>query len=524
MRARWFLLAIAIAYVALFARAIGFDYVWDDVHEIAQNPTLDGPLVGGLGATQMAKNDAALVELANLELAYDSYRPLLFASYWADVHLFGRGPAPLHATNLALGLLAIGLAYRVARRWLRDDRWALIVPALLALHPIAVEPVAYISGRADVLAAVFALAAIELALAAIDREATGGAIARALGAAGLFAASLASKEGAVALPLVVLALAAVRGRLARRWWVALALAVAGGAYLAVRAQIVTASAVGSGATGGAIRILPDVWLGYLRTAIAPIALSSEHRPTAMGLVGWVVVVALAGVVVLGLVRAGRTWRTHALATVAIGLAWMALLVAPAAVAIQMTGVIADRYLYLPLVGLGLALAAALRALAGSPRARAVYVGVGAWGLALVVLAALQVGTWRDNRALYQRAVDMEPDSSEAQYRRAYLDVLADDWQAALPRLTRAVELDDHNTRALNNLGVGLLRIGDFADAEPVLAKAVEQNPAYFRSWLNLGLARAELGRRAEGCAAIARALAINPSYAAARREQERRCR
>jgi Tfp pilus assembly protein PilF len=188
-------------------------------------------------------------------------------------------------------------------------------------------------------------------------------------------------------------------------------------------------------------------------------------------------------------------------------------------------VVADRYLYAPLLGLAIAIVLAGQlAIAARPRlARPLYAAGALWALLLLVIAWIQVPVWRDNRALYTHAVAMAPDSSNAHYRLAFLDVIAGDCASALPELELAVTLDATNVRAWNNLGVCYLRTQRFADAEPALAHAVEANPAHFRAWFNLGVARLALGKRAEGCAALRRAVEIRPSYDAALRELRASC-
>ena len=170
---RWILVAVVAAYGALYARAVDHDFVWDDVAEIANARSFDGPLLDGLRMTQVERIDPALAHTEGVVLAYDSYRPVLFASYWIEIHAWGRRPGPMHATNLAVGAIGILLAHALARRLLSAGA-ALAATAIFALHPMHVEAIAYISGRGDLFAGVLALAATLLALRA-------GSVARGVG-------------------------------------------------------------------------------------------------------------------------------------------------------------------------------------------------------------------------------------------------------------------------------------------------------------------------------------------------------
>jgi hypothetical protein len=509
------LLAVLLGvYLALFVRTLGHDFVWDDVHEIQDNAAFDGSLAGGLGSTQTERTDADLTQLQDVELSYDSYRPLLFVSYWIDIHLWGRSARALHAINVLLGALAILAAWLVARRALDGSLGPV---AVFALHPAQIEAVAYISGRGDLLAGLFALVATYAALRAfVSPRWTVVAVLA-------FAASVLCKEAYVGLPIAIAGLAWARGMLRTRWWIPATLLGVVLAYLALRSVIVTSTS--RGALADALLALPGVWLEYARLTVLPFDLSTERmHASAFVVPGWIAAgLAAAGLVVR--VRRNRAPIAPASRTAIAGFLWFATLLGPSTVAIVGSGVVADRYLYAPLFGLAWAITAiAHQVVEARPRLGRPLAGAAAlWVVLLVVIDWLQVPVWRDNRSLYTHAVTMTPDSSSAHYRVAYLDAQVGRWDDAIPRLERAIELDARNLRALNNLGVGYLRTARPADAEAVLARAVEVNPAHFRSWFNLGAARIAQGKRASGCAAITRALEINPRYEAASKELQRSC-
>ena len=73
-RQRWILVAIVAGYGLLCGRAVGYDFVWDDVPEIARAEALDGPLLDALRMTQVDRIDPVLAHTPGVVLAYDSYR------------------------------------------------------------------------------------------------------------------------------------------------------------------------------------------------------------------------------------------------------------------------------------------------------------------------------------------------------------------------------------------------------------------------------------------------------------------
>ena len=516
------LAVIALAFVLSLGRTVDYGYVWDDGPEIERNAAFDRPLLDGLLLTQTQRAVPELADLPSLQFGYDSYRPLLYATYWCDIHAWGRDAGALHRTNVVLGALAVLLAYLVARRWLGSPL-ALVPTALFALHPAQIETVAYVSARGDLLAGLFALAATYGVLRAVDARARGRAIAWTGAAAVAFAASLLSKEAYLALPLALGVLVASRPGGRARWWSAAALLGVAIAYVPVRGAMV--ATVTSPAYGGALAALPGVLLDYARIAALPFDLSIERAPHGSVVLGWAIAVGVVAVVAWRWLIAGRVlppvWARPALA----GVAWAVVLLGPSAIAVHTTNVVADRYLYLPLFGLGVAAAAAgARVAQARPRlARPLIIAAALWAAMLAVVAWQQVPVWQDMRALYEHALEIAPDSARAHYRVAVLDTEAGRWDLAVPELERAIELDPASFDALNNLGVYELRTNRSADAEALLTRAVAANPAHFRSWLNLGLAQLAQGHRDAGCASIAHALAINPRYEAARVEQQRSC-
>jgi tetratricopeptide (TPR) repeat protein len=507
------LAAIVVAYLVSFGRSCDDGYVWDDVPEIARSAALERPLADGLRLTQVERSDANL-DTPALQLGYDSYRPVAFASEWLDVALWGRDAGALHRTNVALGALAIALAYLAARRWLRSPR-ALIAVAVFALHPAQIEAVAYLSARADLLAGVFALASLYAALRVADAARGGAAVGWAIAAAVALALAMLSKESAVGVPVAVAAIA--WGRAPRRRALALVgalVAVVAGCWL-LRGAVVATHA--SPPYAAALADAAGVLVEDLRVVALPFDLSIARAADHHVALGWLAAAAVLAIAVRARPRPAAPWLG--------GLVWAVVLVAPSIVAVETLDVVADRYLYAAMFGVGVVIAEALGAAAVRPALRRwAIIAAAGWGALLVVVGWIQVPVWHDMRALYEHAAALAPDSASAQYRVAYLDVEDGRWDLAVPRLEHAIELDPREVSALNNLGVWHLREGRPTLAQLLFARAIASNPAHFRSWLNLGLAEIAQGEREAGCAYVRRSLEILPSYAAAREADAAYCR
>src|SRR4051812_23560729 len=105
---------VAIVYAALYARVARYEYVWDDLTTIRDSPQFDRPLSESLRVTQHGHIDETLMKLREVAPEHESYRPLLFLTFAAEVKAFGRSPEAIHVTNVILGFLAVLVAYAVA--------------------------------------------------------------------------------------------------------------------------------------------------------------------------------------------------------------------------------------------------------------------------------------------------------------------------------------------------------------------------------------------------------------------------
>jgi tetratricopeptide (TPR) repeat protein len=517
-RRRAALLAIVVAYAALYARAVAYDFVWDDIYTLRDSDFFDRPLVEQLRATEAMRQDPANAALRGIVPGHESYRPITLLDQDIDVALFGRlAPEPMHVHGLVFGAIAILLAYAIARRLFASTPAALVVAAIFALHPLHVEPFAYISARADLVAGALALASLALACAPPRRSLAVAAV--------LWLVSLFAKESTIGLPVVALLVGVARGdvRARRVQWLAFAVALV--CYFGLRALLIPDAAAATRpelALHGALA-LPSLTLQYLGSFVLPLDISIARMPSLPVAVGLVATAAIAAAIVV--VRRRRALGTD----IRLAAAWLAgavVLLGPSAVAVATLGAMADRYAYLCVLAFAIAAVALGRAaLRRIPRARAVILGVAAlWGALCVFVTWREIPYWASNEQLYAHAVEVEPESAMARFRLGILYVNAGAWREATQLFEQAAALDPSNDRVLNNLGVGYMNTGRLDDAERVLRRALDiTHETSFRAWYNLATIQRGRGQRDAACASYRRALAINPQYAKARADYARSC-
>ena len=380
------LLALVVA-----APSIRNEFVADDQWVIAQRAFLrDPPSIG-----------AVLVEpYWPASFGGVMWRPAVLAS-WAIDYRVSSSPHWFHAINVLWAGLATALFTLLACEF-AGPLVGLIAGLLFAVHPVHVEAVANVVGRAELMAAAgYAFALVCAARADTRRSYLAGV---ALGAA--FA--IASKEIAVTLPAAVFLMYLARRKDVRRAWrPAIAATVPIVLYFVLHRLVGIRTFYGGGLAVGLeqVGIIPRTWamvrlsLEWWRLFLFPAHLSADYSPgeliVSTGFTPW----HLVGLAVwsgLGLL-AWRTRRT--IPGIAIGLAWVVITISPVANVVMPTEfLIAERTLYLASFGVVLALASAAMAIR-SPRLRMAVVAIAV--VAGATRSIARVPAWHDDETHYQ---------------------------------------------------------------------------------------------------------------------------
>jgi Tfp pilus assembly protein PilF len=504
--------------VALFhgpTAANGF--VYDDAWTLVDNPVLRDPRhLADLLGPQLARAGVP-----------DAGRPVLLATEMLDHALWGLRPAGYHLQNLLWHLGVVLLLHASLRRLLGGLPGPLAVAALVAVHPLNVEPVAVINYREDLLAAFFlllALMAVEWARSSAGRRAGGFRTLAFL----LVLLGCLAKENAYLTPLLLLVVDLFRPVAGRpRWLDPLLLAVPAALVFLWRWWVMGApGAVSRTAelpeSGGAH--LAEVGRGCLAffqgtlQFVWPIGFSPEYAARA-GQGALLLAAAMALVLLTALALVGRR-RTP---WFSLGMLWAMVAYLPNLGLVPLTNVRADRYFYLASFGLALSLvSAAAGALARWPRLRAVAVlevplaallATGAL-LALGVRTLRQGRVWRSDLTLFASATRLAPESQRAWLGLAGAQLRAGQTLAAFRSSERALALgEDFHARQLH--GLILLGQGDLAGARQELARALASGPPdHHRAQVlnNLGYVEIKLGRVDQALEHLAQARQLDPDF------------
>ena len=510
---------IALALALAYATVLDGDFVWDDVGLVEQNRSLTEP--GGLA--RLLTRDlwgAAGRGLTQL------YHPVPMLTFWAQAQLTGLAMVPLRLGNVAIHGLATWLLVAVMRRLRLDLRAALAAGVVFALHPLATEPVMWLTGRHDTVGAALSLAAL-LAFPPPDAPAR-NALPRALAAALACALAFASKEPFVVAPALVAALAVLEDGAPDAWRRQLARAapslVAVLGVFALRRAFGVASA---SSQMGAPLAEHLAHYGSLLAHYAALGATFREAPTIatyapLGPAAGAASGAVAGAAfALALRPVWRAWPGAAPWSKAalFGVGWFGVALAPHVLSLPVIGIWGNRYGYFPLMGAAVAAAAlATRALASPP----------AWlpralAASLAVLLAYEAwathraaAKWHDDLALYGDAVARGPGDGRALYHLAFAVQRRRGCARAVDLFARAAALDPRYARAQRNHAGCLLQLGRPAEAVAPASRAVALEPWIAAHHHNLGAALVLSGETARGRAELEVALRLDPAHRGAR--------
>jgi hypothetical protein len=189
----------AIAVAGFYWQTLDYPFILDDTSYVKENPMLSG-----LHLTELWR---LFTDPYN---EFSEFLPLRDLSYWLDMKLFGLAPSVFRSHNIFLYLLCLPLTYGVTLNMWRYFRpgdsasaplAAAVITSLFALHPAHVEAVVWIAGRKDVLAALFSLLALWLAMS--TKREYGFSMPHAAATLGALAAAILSKASAVGIAPVI---------------------------------------------------------------------------------------------------------------------------------------------------------------------------------------------------------------------------------------------------------------------------------------------------------------------------------
>jgi tetratricopeptide (TPR) repeat protein len=490
--------ALAVVAFAVYARTLGFDFVYDDYAQIVETKQLNSWRM----IPRYFTGHVWSWKTPGVPGPY--YRPVFLLWLLANQMLFGADAAWWHLTSVLAHVTATLLVYAVARR-LSGDLWVGAFAALLfGVHPVHVEDVAWVSSITEPLVAVFLLSAFWCYL-------RGGPKWR-MASLALFALGLLEKETAVMLPLLIFAYEWLLGVRRKALNAALPYAAVTLIYLGIRSSVLHGFilVITPVPLRQMVYTWPSMLVFYLKHLTWPVGVNLFYnlpvvaRPDFQSFGLFVLILALAGAALwLWAVRS----RLAAFAAL-----WMILPILP----VLNIRVFAhnenvhDRYLYVPSIGFCILAALSLRWLLSKPRpvaALAACAGVAIAG-AFAFQTVDQQQYWDNNLTLFERAVEVSPDNEIANQGLGTSLMLKGLMAEAIPYYRRALQLQPEMYESAYSLGRCYYELGEYGEAAPFLIEAANLKPWEAKPLLYYGLSEWKQGRRETAERALRQAIRI----------------
>jgi len=521
----WAAIAIAALTFSVYAPVWQWSFVrFDDPDYVTKNPQVTAGLTW------------AGIKWAITTGHASNWHPLTWLSHMVDVQLFGVSSGPHHLMNLLLHTLNAVLLFVALRRMTSSVAQSAFVAALFAVHPLHVESVAWVSERKDVLSAFFWMLTL-LAYAAYARR---PAVPRYALVLLLFALGLLAKPMVVTLPFVLLLLdvwplgrltfGRDGGRLISKGDGAIAMRLVGEKLpllaLAAASSIATVIVQRRGGAVGSLSAYPLVlrvgnaivtYVAYIGKMIWPARLSAFY-PYRQSVSFWAVVgAAFLLIAATAAVVRGARKRPYLL----VGWFWYLGTLLPVIGVVQVgLQSMADRYTYIPLIGLFIIVAWGAVDLAErwTPQ-RLMLPATAVLALAAcAIIARRQTTTWRDSITLWQHAIDVTSDNANAQYNLGAVLIEAGRRDEGIARFREALRIDPNYADVHIDLGNALNDRGAADEALAEFATVVRLRPDYADARVAFGSLLSARGRNAEAIAQFRSALRLNPALASAHNE------
>lgn len=552
-----FLIFIIISVgLICYSYSAGGKFIWDDNYFVVENTSIHTILNARSFFTDPST-------LARGKLALENYRPLVTLSYAIDYSIWGLNPFGYHLTNVVFHLLNGILVFLLLKRSGGDEA-ACFAALLFVAHPVQTEAVSWISGRSNVLFAFFYLAALLSYIKFRGRDSNISHFMRKhagfelifdytkisyIASIFLFTLALLSKEAAATLPLVIILFDVITpreaiGKRALRW--APYFVILSG-YLFLRFSMLDKlfqRSFWGGSVFHTYLTIPKLITTYIGMLFWPSRLCVDRQ---MPLVkSFMDIDFLTGIIVMAVIIAIFAASFRRSRNTAFFTSWFLVTLTPFLNIFPINILIAERFLYLPSIGVFFLISLALFKLLGGIK-KIFFSTVLLVMVILTLVTANRNLQWQDELTLFKSDVLAEPRNARLhnslgvaylyngepeEAEKEFNEALAIDGEflfnyvnlgklyfklgrhdEAEDIVKRGLEIDRSDPELLNIMAVIYANRGNYEGAESLLRSIIKNDPKFFEAYLNLGRLLEESGSHDEALGFYMSSLAyFRPGY------------
>ena len=497
--------AIIAAVFLVYANALNGNFVWDDVGLITRNP-----LIGNLAHfSDIFKTDLFYGQTDNI-----FYRPLQNVSYMVDYHFWKDNPFGYHLTNVLIHSLVAFCWFLFIFMISENHQLSFLTAILFALHPAHTEAVAYISGRADLMASLFILLALG-AYAGYRKTSQ----SHFLGLSALsFVLALLSKEIAlIYMPLVFLydALYGVfpgcRGEKRKKIIMAyIVFAVIYFLYFFWRYHLGLVSRGGLISATAQTRavLFFKAFLIYLGIICWPVDLHMERGLSAdVDTLFFLSVLSFFAFIVFLVSAYKKHSKLHFFACM-----WVLINYLPVSNIYPLNAPVAEHWIYLTSLGGFVLLAGGLVRMSRGKSA-ALFILVVPIILMLGCLTVKQNKVWMDAKTLYGYLLRFHPENTRVFNNLGEIYILEKNYELAEETLRKILEINPNDPAALVNLAVVCEDTGRLNEAIDFYQRSIGDHRGHYVAMYNLALLYQKTGRPEEAIDMYLKSIEANPRHA-----------
>jgi tetratricopeptide (TPR) repeat protein len=434
------------------------------------------------------------------------YHPITWISHMIDLSLFGLHPGAHHIVNVFIHCINVILCFYLVLALLKDRRSAFIVSILFAVHPMRIESVAWLSERKDVLSMAFGLGSILCYLHSFKAHYKIWFAASLI----LFIVSLLSKPTFITMPVLLLLVDNWSGRTIEKRVLLEKLPYV--FFAIVSALIVLFAQQSDGGlksidTISLVDRFSSVSVGYITYAtklFAPFYLGIFYPFKSYSVIIGILSASALFVItwILYFFRRSQKDLWH-------GWLWYLVSLVPMIGIVQIGGQsYADRWSYLPHIGILIALVSTLRKVSFF---RSAYIWI-VVAFYFSFLTYKNLPYWSDSKSIFAHTLEVSPDNFLAHTNLGNAFDAEGNLSQAAPHFEAAYRLNPTYPEASNNLGRLRASQQRFVEAESLFAEAVTRKPSFIIARYNLGLTKYELGRFYEAAQLWVKVFQDEPRY------------
>jgi tetratricopeptide (TPR) repeat protein len=507
---------LIVASCAAFGQIARNDFInLDDTGYITENPQIKSGI------------NLQTIKWASTAVVISNWHPLTLLSHTLDWSMFGANASGHHLVSLLLHILAVIFLFLFFNKTTKSIWPAAFAAALFALHPLRVESVAWASERKDVLSMFFGMTA----LYAYAFYAENFKLSKYFLCLVLFALSLMSKPMLVTLPFVLLLLdywplgrwqkalsdmAESRYQLAGRLvWEKAPLFL-----LTIASSIITFWAQKKEGSIASEDILPLImratnaivsYVAYLDKTFWPFNLAVFY-PYEFSLPLWKILIL--GLILI-VITASVLYYIRKLPFLFVGWFWYLGTLIPVIGLVQVgTQGMADRYTYMPSIGIAIMLAWGISSLIKNEniRKKILFPAAIAILFVLAILTWTQCGYWKDSITLFRQTLSVTRNNDKIHDNLGSVFLKQNKIREAIYHYNRAISLKPYHYGYYNDRGNAYANLGMYQPAIDDFNKAISLKPDYVETYYNRGTFYGRIGQYQLAIVDLNKAISLKPDY------------